>query len=157
VNVRVARAVAQVVLGVLLGAAGVAHLTWLREQFQALVPSWLPLDPDLVVVSSGIVEIGVGSGLLLLWRQPVRARVGMVAALLLLAVFPGNISQYVEQRDAFGLDTDAQRAARLAFQPLLVVWAIVATDARRTLRPSRDDAIPPRDTAPRNEHWSERG
>lgn len=132
---RVGRAVAQVGLGAGLAAAGVGHLTTLRREFQAQVPSWVPVDPDTVVVVSGIVEIGLGAALLLVWRQPARAWVGALTALFLVAIFPGNVAQYVEGRDAFGLETDTARAVRLAFQPLLVLWAVVATDARRTLRP----------------------
>jgi hypothetical protein len=39
--------------------------------------------------------------------------------------------------DAFGLDTDAKRAIRLVFQPVLVAWALVSTDAVRVLREKR--------------------
>lgn len=130
---QVGRAAAQVGLGAGLGYTGIGHLTTLRHEFRAQVPPWLPVDPDVVVVVSGIVEIGLGAALLLLWRQPLRAWLGALTALFFIAVFPGNIAQFVEQRDAFGLDTDTKRAARLAFQPLLVAWALVATDAPRTL------------------------
>lgn len=140
---RIGRAAAQLALGAGLGYAGIGHLTKLRREFQAQVPPWLPVDPDIVVVASGIVEIGLGAALLTMWRQPLRAWVGAVTAMFFLAVFPGNIAQYVEKRDAFGLDTDTKRAVRLVFQPALMAWAIAATDARRTLRPadgeSRDD------------------
>ena len=106
--------------------------------FRAQVPPWFPVDADTVVVASGIAEIGLGAALLVLWRQPLRAWVGALTALFFIAIFPGNISQYVEQRDAFGLDTDTKRAVRLAFQPVLVAWAISATDARRTLWADED-------------------
>lgn len=131
---RIGRALAQLGLGGALGAAGVGHLTTLRREFRAQVPPWVPVDPDVVVVASGIVEIGLGGALLLLWRQPLRAWVGALTALFFIAVFPGNIAQFVEQRDAFGLDTDLKRGVRLLFQPALVAWALVATDAPRTLR-----------------------
>jgi uncharacterized membrane protein len=51
-----------------------------------------------------------------------------------IAVFPGNISQFVTQTSAFGLDTDLARAVRLLFQPLLVVWALWCTGAWREFR-----------------------
>lgn len=133
------RAAAQIGLGAGLGYAGVGHLTTLRREFQAQVPPGFPVDPDTVVVASGIVEIGLGAALLLLWRQPLRAWVGALTALFFIAVFPGNIAQFVEKRDAFGLDTDTKRAVRLAFQPALVAWAIAATDARRTLGSTKED------------------
>ncbi|VXB18464.1 DoxX family membrane protein [Nocardioides sp. AX2bis] len=120
-------------LGAFLVAAGTAHLTSLRTEFRAQVPPWVPLDVDLVVVASGVVELLVGAALLLtlLPGRPARARVGagLVAAGLFVAVFPGNVAQYVEGRDAFGLDTDQARLVRLFFQPLLVAWALWCTGA----------------------------
>lgn len=142
---RIVRAAAQVGLAGLFGYAGVGHLTKFRRMFRAQVPPWFPVDPDTVVVVSGVAEIGLGAALLLLWRQPRRAWAGAAAALFLLAVFPGNISQYVEKRNAFGLDTDTKRAVRLAFQPVLIGWALAATDARRTLW-AREDGDEDADT-----------
>ena len=46
-----------------------------------------------------------------------------------VAVFPGNIGQWHEGTDAFGLDSDTKRFVRLLFQPLLVVWALWSTGA----------------------------
>ena len=123
------RAVSQVALGVVLVSAGVSHLTVSRVEFQAQVPTWLPLDPDFVVVSSGIVEILLGLALITLW--PLRKRVGLVTALFFVAIFPGNINQLVNGIDAFGLNSDSARATRLLFQPVLVLWALWSTDALR--------------------------
>lgn len=123
------RRVAQILLGVALLFTGTAHLTFARSEFRAQVPSWLPLDPDFVVVASGIVELGLAVALLAVWRQPARAIVGAVVAAFFVAILPGNIAQFTEHRDGFGLDTDAARGIRLLFQPLLVVWALAATDA----------------------------
>lgn len=129
-----ARAVAQVALGGALAAAGVGHLTTLRREFRAQVPAWVPVDVDTVVVASGIAEIGLGTALLTTWRQPWRGRVGLLTAGFFVAIFPGNIAQYREGTDAFGLDTDRKRAVRLLFQPLLAGWAVAATDARLARR-----------------------
>ena len=123
------RAVNQVALGVVLVSAGVSHLTVSRVEFQAQVPTWLPLDPDFVVVSSGVVEILLGLALITLWRF--RKRVGVLVALFFVAIFPGNISQFVNGIDAFGLNSDSARAVRLLFQPVLVLWAIWSTGALR--------------------------
>jgi len=123
----------QVALGATLAVAGVSHLTFQREEFRAQVPAWLPLDPDVVVLASGVVEIALGGALLGTWRQPRRAALGAVVAAFFVAVFPGNIAQLTGRRDAFGLDTDAKRFARLLFQPALVAWAVAATDAVRVL------------------------
>ena len=112
--------------GVLL-VAGVAHLSWARDEFQAQVPDWVPLDADLVVVASGVVEVALGSALLAARRR--RTVVGWVVAAFFVAIFPGNVSQLIDGEDAFGLDSDAARAVRLVFQPVLVAWALWSTGA----------------------------
>jgi len=112
--------------------AGVGHLTDARQEFQAQVPAWLPLDPDFVVVASGIVEILLGLSLLTVGRVVPWA--GLVTALFFIAIFPGNINQYVEGIDAFGLDTDQARFIRLFFQPLLVLWALWSCESLKLIR-----------------------
>lgn len=119
------RTIARWVLGGALVVAGVGHLTAQRQEFQAQVPAWFPLDEDLVVVASGVVEILLGAALILAGRRA--APVGLVVASFFVVIFPGNVAQYVEGVDAFGLDTDAKRFARLWFQPLLVLWALWST------------------------------
>ncbi|HWR86017.1 MAG TPA: DoxX family membrane protein [Rhodoglobus sp.] len=128
----VPRTVSRIALGAALLLAGLAHLTVARREFQAQVPPWLPIPPDTVVVLSGIVEISLGGALIVLgrWRIPI----GWIVAAFFVAVFPGNIAQYVEQRDAFGLDTDAARLARLPFQFLLIAAALWTTAAWRDRR-----------------------
>ena len=130
-----ARTVARVLLGVALAYAGVAHLTFSRDSFLAQVPDWVPLGADAVVVLSGIVEIALGASLLFLRRH--RTLVGWVVAAFFVAVFPGNISQFVDGDAAFGLDSDLARGVRLLFQPLLVVWALWCTGAWAAWRASR--------------------
>lgn len=128
------RAAAQVTLGGFLLTAGTGHLTFAREEFQAQVPDWVPLlDKDTVVLLSGVVELAFGTALVSSWKQPRRAVVGAATAALFVAVFPGNVAQLTGHRDAFGLDTDTKRAIRLLFQPVLIAWALGATDARRVL------------------------
>ena len=118
--------VARWLLGGALMFAGFSHLTSKRQDFQAQVPRSLPLDRDFVVLASGVVELSLGAALIAL--RP-RRRVGRVAAAFFVAVFPGNISQYLTRTSAFGLDTDRARLVRLAFQPLLVLWALWSTGA----------------------------
>ena len=131
----------RVALGGFLLFAGVGHLTTQREAFQAQVPSWLPLDPDLVVVASGIVEIVLGLALIALPRY--RVALGWIVAAFFVAVFPGNISQYVTGTDAFGLDSDGARLIRLFLQPVLVVWALWSTGAWAAWRSSRQPSASP--------------
>jgi uncharacterized membrane protein len=122
-----AQRIPQVVLGAALAYAGTTHLTTNRTEFQAQVPNWVPFSADFVVIASGIVEIALGLSLLLLWKF--RTQVGWITAAFFIAIFPGNISQYVNGIDAFGLDSDRARAIRLLFQPLLVIWALWSTGA----------------------------
>lgn len=126
---------ARILLGLALAGAGLSHLTWSRTEFLAQVPGWVPLDADLVVVLSGIVEIGLGLALAIDRRH--RVLLGWVAAAFFVAVFPGNVSQFVDGDDAFGLDSDAARAVRLLFQPLLVAWALWSTGAWAAWRAGR--------------------
>jgi uncharacterized membrane protein len=119
--------IARIGLGGMLIFAGVSHLTFARKDFQAQVPDWVPLDIDDTVLYSGIAEIALGSSLVLT-NEEYQETVGKIAAAFFIAVFPGNISQYVNRRSAFGLDTDEKRLARLFFQPLLVLWALKSTD-----------------------------
>ncbi len=125
----------RVVLGAALLFAGVGHLTWARDEFQAQVPSWFPLDADLVVVASGVVEVLLGASLVALPRY--RVVLGWVTAAFFVVIFPGNVAQLVEGKDGFGLDSDAARATRLLFQPVLVVWALWSTGAWAELRRRR--------------------
>lgn len=121
------RLVARILLGSALIFAGTSHLTFARATFQAQVPAWLPLDKDFVVIASGFVEISLGLGLLILFRYS--PLVGILTALFFVAIFPGNISQYLTHTDAFGLNTDEARLIRLFFQPVLVFWALWSTGA----------------------------
>ncbi len=127
------RNVARILLGAALVFAGTGHLTFARSEFTAQVPPWLPLDPDFVVLASGVVEIALGCALILLKSR--RKAVGVLTALFFIAIFPGNIAQFLEHRDAFGLNTDQARATRLLFQPLLVLWALWCTGALRMIAP----------------------
>ena len=121
------RKLLQVLLGLTLCYTGFLHLTSKRSEFQAQVPSWLPLDPDFVVIASGIVEILLGIALITLWKF--RKQVGIATAIFFLLIFPGNVWQYLDGIDAFGLNTDTQRGVRLLFQPVLVVWALWSTES----------------------------
>jgi uncharacterized membrane protein len=125
----------QWVLGAALTYAGITHLTTSRTEFQAQVPTWVPLDADFVVIASGVVEILLGLSLIFLFKY--RTRIGWITAAFFVAIFPGNISQYINGIDAFGLDTDQARLNRLFFQPLLVIWALWSTGAWKSYRASK--------------------
>jgi len=123
----------QIILGLALGYAGIGHLTNNRQEFQAHVPTLLKDYADFVVVASGVVEICLGLALVGLWKY--RVQVGWVVAAFFVAIFWGNISQFVNGTDAFGLDTGTERFVRLLFQPVLVMWALLSTGAWGLWRP----------------------
>jgi uncharacterized membrane protein len=120
------RKLTQILLGATLIYTGTLHLTSSRQEFQAQVPPWAPFTPDFIVLASGVVEIALGLALISLQR---RKEIGVATAAFFIAIFPGNISQFVNGIDAFGLNDDRARAIRLLFQPLLVLWALWSTGA----------------------------
>ncbi|WP_413602260.1 hypothetical protein [Curtobacterium sp. Curtsp57] len=119
------RSFVRVLLGLALVFAGTSHLTFARQEFRAQVPEFVPIDEDTTVLASGVAEVGLGSALVLASRR--RRLVGTVVALFFVAVFPGNIAQWLNRRDGFGLDSDEKRIARLFGQPLLVAAALWST------------------------------
>jgi uncharacterized membrane protein len=134
--VHIAKALAQLLLGTFLITAGISHLGSNRIEFQAQVPTYLPADPDFVVIASGVVEIALGLLLImtLLIYKKYRSVVGLITAIFFILIFPGNINQYVNQIDAFGLDTDQKRLIRLFFQPPLVITALWVSGAGPLVR-----------------------
>ncbi|WBL21482.1 DoxX family protein [Zunongwangia sp. HRR-M8] len=129
-----AKSVLRIVMGSAMVFAGIAHLTFKRKEFQAQVPRWLPTDQktmDLTVLSSGIVEISLGL-LMILWKEK-KITTGLMLALFYILIFPGNISQYQNRINAFGLDSDTKRLVRLLFQPVLIYGALWTTGADKFL------------------------
>jgi uncharacterized membrane protein len=126
------RKIAQLVLGLGLAFAGSTHLGANRAEFQAQVPNVFQDYADFVVLASGVVEILLGIGLIVAWRY--RVQIGWAVALFFVVIFWGNISQYVNGVNAFGLNSDSARATRLLFQPVLVIWALWSTGAWRARR-----------------------
>lgn len=118
----------RILLAIFMIFAGFSHLTFNRIDFQAQVPDWVPISKDLVIILSGIVEIILGLGIAL-WKNE-RTRFGWALALFFLLVFPGNIAQYLDSKDAFGvLNSDKARLIRLFFQPVLIAWALWSSGA----------------------------
>lgn len=121
----------RIILGAFMILAAVGHLTFQRQEFQAQVPEWVPLGKDIVVILSGIVEFALGFGMVFLSKH--KMKIGIALAIFYALIFPGNIAQYVNGTDAFGLDTDQKRLIRLFFQPVLVLWALWSTGALKVL------------------------
>ena len=131
----------QIIFRIFLGSfmilAAVGHLTFQRQEFQAQVPEWVPLGKDIVVILSGIVEFALGFGMIFLSKHKVK--IGIALAIFYVLIFPGNIAQYLNGTDAFGLDTDEKRLIRLFFQPVLILWALWSTGALKVLFSKRSN------------------
>ncbi|KXX66717.1 hypothetical protein [Flammeovirga sp. SJP92] len=125
----------RVLLGAAMLYAGIGHMTFRRIAFQAQVPTWLTTDPafiDFVVLASGVVEIAFA--LLMIYGRNFKVQTGIALGIFFILIFPGNINQYVNHIDSFGLNTDTKRFIRLLFQPLLVVWALWSSGGWKYLR-----------------------
>ena len=123
--------VLRIVLGSFMVLAAIGHATFQRAEFQAQVPDWVPLSKDLVVILSGIVELVLGLSMIF-WKKK-RIMTGIALAIFFVLIFPGNLAQYTNRINAFGLDTDNARLIRLFFQPVLIVWALWSTGALKYL------------------------
>lgn len=121
----------RIILGVFMVLAAVGHLTFQRQEFQAQVPEWIPMSKDLVVILSGLVEFALGLGMVFLSKHTVK--IGIALAIFYVLIFPGNIAQYMNGTDAFGLDSDQKRLIRLFFQPVLILCALWSTGALKVL------------------------
>ena len=124
-----AQKLGRTVLGSFMIFAGIGHLTFARAEFQAQVPPWVPVPPDVTVLASGVAEVALGASMIVTTKR--RALVGLLLAAFFVAVFPGNIAQWMHHRDAFGLNSDRARLIRLFFQPVLIGWALWSTGAWR--------------------------
>jgi uncharacterized membrane protein len=119
--------ISRIALGGFMMFAGTGHLTFLRKEFQAQVPDWVPGSKDIIVVLSGIVEILLG--LSMVFAIPTAATAGIALAIFFVLIFPGNIAQYKNRTRAFGLNADKARLVRLFFQPVLILWALWSSGA----------------------------
>jgi len=128
----VAKAVGRWLLVALLGVAGASHLTWGRRGYRIVVPDWATkvttLDKDAIVVASGAVEVLLAGALAVLPKE--RRSIGCLIAAFFVAVFPGNVHQWLTGRSAPLMRTDRARFIRLLLQPLLVAWALWSTRSR---------------------------
>tara|TARA_R110002167_G_scaffold123883_1_gene303019 strand:+ start:2884 stop:3303 length:420 start_codon:yes stop_codon:yes gene_type:complete len=133
VETTVTQNIFRILLALFMIFAGFSHLTFNRIDFQSQVPDWIPMSKDLVVILSGIVEMVLGIGLAF-WKTE-RVKIGWILAIFFVLVFPGNIAQYMDSKDAFGvLDSDRARLIRLFFQPILIIWTLWSTGALRAYR-----------------------
>jgi uncharacterized membrane protein len=117
VNARVA---ARWVMAAFYFAAGILHIAR-PAVFLLITPAWVPF-PLQVVLGTGACEIAGAIGLM---TPGLRRAAGIGLALYAVCVFPANIKHAID-----GLPPDQVQltwwyhAPRLAFQPVLVWWAL---------------------------------
>jgi uncharacterized membrane protein len=125
----------RIALGIAMIGAGIGHLSFVRDTFQVQVPDWVPFSKDFVVVASGVVEILFGLAMVFLMQK--KQYVGLILAIFYVLVFPGNIHQYTQHLDGFGLNSDTKRLGRLFFQPVLIFFTLYSTEGWKLLNKSK--------------------
>lgn len=100
--------------------AGISHF-WKPDFFLKITPKWVPY-PKRVNVLVGLIEIGLGIGVLIPSIRPLAAW-GIIA--LLIAVFPANIYHFQKARRKGKMVGPTM--IRLPLQALLIYWAYTFT------------------------------
>jgi uncharacterized membrane protein len=114
------RAVMRWVLAALFVAAGIAHLST-PEPFLKITPDWVPFAPHVIFIT-GLCEL---AGALALVTKPLRTWAGIALALYALCVWPANIKQALDHIVLPHIpDSWWYHGPRLAFQPVLIWWAL---------------------------------
>ena len=117
------RCVARWALALAFGAAGVLHLT-APGPFLAITPDWVPW-PERAVQFTGLAELAGAAGLM---APRLRKAAGWGLALYAVCVYPANVKHAVEGVAIGGTALGwSYHAPRLAFQPLIVWWALWAS------------------------------
>ena len=117
--------IARIVLGLLMAFAASGTLPSIGKSFRHRFLIGYRSVRMPLLLSPAIFELSLGLGMIF-WSQQ-KVSIGLSLAIFYILIFPGNIAQYVNGTDAFGLDTDQARLIRLFFQPVLVLWALWST------------------------------
>ena len=114
------RAIMRWALAALFTAAGIAHLA-VPDALLTITPDWVPFAPQVIFVT-GLCELAGAAALL---TRALRKRAGVALALYALCVWPANIKQALDHIVIPHIpDTRWYHGPRLAFQPVLMWWAL---------------------------------
>jgi uncharacterized membrane protein len=117
-----ARLAARWVLAALYLAAGVLHLV-APAMFMPIMPDWVPF-PWQVILATGACEVAGAAGLLI---PKLRRAAGIGLALYAICVLPANLKHAFCELPTGQVQLGWwYHAPRLAFQPVLVWWALFA-------------------------------
>jgi uncharacterized membrane protein len=118
--------VSQRLLAAFFVFAGTMHFV-IPRSYEAIMPPYLPRHREAVAVS-GVAEIAGG---LMVIHPRTRPLAGAWLVALLAAVFPANVHMALHPEQVRGLDPKRVPRwalwARLALQPLIMLWAWRAT------------------------------
>lgn len=120
----------RILLGIFWLFAGTMHFVRPRD-YEAIVPAYVPIEPDAAVRWSGYAELAGGALVL----PAATRRLGRWWLLgVLVAVFPANVHMALYPDDVARRGVPADRMprwllfARLPIQPLFALWAWRATE-----------------------------
>ena len=104
----------------IFAVSGVVHLVK-PEVYEPLMPSWVPRHRD-VILGSGVAELACAAGLAV---PATRRTAGWASALLLVAVFPGNVHMAVEAQRITSTSTKARRFQAATVLRLPMQWPMI--------------------------------
>jgi len=121
---RTARAVMRWILAAFYVAAGLAHLT-VPDKLLAITPSWVPFAPQ-VIFMTGLCEL---AGAFALVITPLRWWAGVALATYAICVWPANFKHAIDGiQIPYITNGWLYHGPRLAFQPVLVWWALYGAE-----------------------------
>lgn len=117
-----ARAIMRWVLAAFFVAAGIAHLA-VPDVLLTITPDWVPFAPQVIFVT-GLCEL---AGAIALVTGVLRKWAALALALYTVCVWPANFKHAFDQVDVPHIWSSWwYHAPRLAFQPVIVWWALFA-------------------------------
>ena len=123
VRLETSRLILRIVLGAAYLGAGVMHLR-APGAFLSITPDWVP-RPELVIAATGVAEILGATALVAVPR--LRRTAAICLALYAVCVYPANIKHAADAVSVHGAGAWwPYHAPRLAFQPVIVWWALFA-------------------------------
>jgi uncharacterized membrane protein len=119
-----ARAVMRWVMAGFYAAAGIAHLV-VPDKLLTITPSWVPFATQLIFLT-GLCEL---AGAVALVTKPLRRWAGFALAAYAICVWPANFKHAIDGVDVpYIANSWLYHGPRLAFQPVLVWWALFAAE-----------------------------
>jgi uncharacterized membrane protein len=118
------RAVMRWVLAAFFVTAGVTHFT-APQALLSITPAWVPFEPQ-VIFATGLFEFAAAAALV---TRRWRAYAGVALAVYAVCVWPANFKHAFGAIDIPPIPSSWwYHAPRLAVQPLIVWWALFASD-----------------------------